>query len=209
MPRFNGQCSQDMFVLAALLKKHGGTFLEIGSNDPIHINNTFLLESEFDWKGVMVEYEEKYLPSYIEKRKNSHYIMKDATKIDYVNELEKANMPTSIDYLQIDLEVNNRSTLDTLILLDNTVFDTYTFATVTFEHDIYRGNYFNTQQISRDIFHKRGYVCVFKDVCSEGVPFEDWYVHPSLVDMEHIQTFKSESQRNEFRDIQAKLLTYF
>jgi hypothetical protein len=43
---------------------------------------------------------------------------------------------------------------------------------------------------SRKIFEKRGYVCVFKDVkCSREYqnPFEDWWVHPDLVDMDHIE----------------------
>jgi hypothetical protein len=208
MPSFNSQCAQDLFVLATLNKKQGGTFLEIGSNDPVTINNTFVLESEFGWGGVMVEYDQSYLQSYIAKRPKSHYVMQDATKIDYIAELRKADMPTSIDYLQIDLDVDNRSTIDTLIRLDETVFDTYTFATVTFEHDVYRGNYFNTQKISREIFAKRGYVCVFKDVDGGGGPFEDWYVHPTLVDMSRVETFKSASERNHLRDIKAKLSTY-
>jgi hypothetical protein len=31
-------------------------------------------------------------------------------------------------------------------------------------HDIYRGNYFDTQSISREIFKDRGYQLVFPDV---------------------------------------------
>jgi hypothetical protein len=208
MPVFNSQCAQDLFVVVALRKKQGGTFLEIGSNDPIKINNTFVLESEFGWKGVMVEFDPSFLPSYVEKRKKSHHVIQDATKIDYLNEFQKANMPSSIDYLQIDLEVENKSTLDTLIRLDQTVFDTHTFATVTFEHDIYRGNYFETRKISREIFAKRGYVCVFKNVAHEGSMFEDWYVHPSLVDMDHINTFKSDKERNDLADIKTTLSAY-
>jgi len=208
MTSFNSQCGQDLFIVTALKKKRSGTFLEIGSHDPIRINNTFLLETTFGWRGVMVEYDQSYLQSYIAKRPNSHHVMQDATQVDYIAEFQKANMPTSIDYLQIDLDVDNRSTLDTLIRLDQTIFDTYTFATVTFEHDVYRGNYFDTRKISREIFAKRGYVCVFQDVDGGGGPFEDWYVHPSLVDMTHVQTFKSDSERNYIGDIKAKLSTY-
>ena len=90
-----------------------------------------------------------------------------------------------MDYLQIDLDVNNRSTRNVVELLDRDIFDKYTFAAVTFEHDIYTGDYFNTRQISRDIFKKRGYTLVFSDVSVfwEGSykAFEDWYIHPSLV----------------------------
>ena len=102
-------------------------------------------------------------------------------------------MPKHMDYLQIDLEVKNRSTLDCLQLLDKTVFDEYTFATVTFEHDIYVGNFYDTRILSRKIFEKRGYVRVFSDVIHKAnVVFEDWYVHPSLVDMTFIEKIKSD-----------------
>jgi hypothetical protein len=205
---FNSQSSQDLFILACLKNKRNGTFLEIGSNDPVSINNTYLLESEFGWKGIMVEYNENFLESYKKLRPNSFYIIKDATKIDYLTELKNRNFTQSLDYLQIDLEVDNKSTIDTLILLDETVFDTYKFAVVTFEHDIYRGDYFETHRISREIFNKRGYVCVFKNVENEGNAFEDWYVHPSLVDMNHINKFISLNDRNCNIDIRKTLETF-
>ena len=36
------------------------------------------------------------------------------------------------------------------------------------------------------IFKRKGYQRVFSDVSNEGNPYEDWYVHPELVDMKHI-----------------------
>ena len=39
-----GQAQQDKFVLNVLNEKKNGYFLEIGSNHPININNTYLLE---------------------------------------------------------------------------------------------------------------------------------------------------------------------
>jgi len=181
-----GQSHQDKFVLNILREKINGYFLEIGSNDPIEINNTYLLETQYGWKGIMVEYNDSFLNSYKLHRPNSIHIINDATKIDYKNIFEINNMPLSFDYLQIDLEVNNGSTIRTLEKLDNEVFDTYKFATVTFEHDIYASNFDNTRLKSRDIFKKRGYVCVFEDVCNHGLPYEDWYVHPDLVDMNYV-----------------------
>ena len=53
---FNGQSGQDIFVQWALQEKRGGTFLEIGSNDPIQINNSYVLEKDYGWRGIMVEY---------------------------------------------------------------------------------------------------------------------------------------------------------
>ena len=46
---FNGQAEQDKFVLMMLNKKTNGFFLEIGSSDPIYVNNTFVLENSYNW----------------------------------------------------------------------------------------------------------------------------------------------------------------
>jgi FkbM family methyltransferase len=120
----------------------------------------------------------------------------------------------NIDYLQIDLEVNNKSTLDVLNVFDSSIFDKYKFATVTFEHDIYTGDWFNTRNISREIFKKNGYILVFPDVIvyhGNGYgPFEDWYVHPELVDMNFINKIKKEQSlfHEDIRKIILNKLKY-
>ena len=181
-----GQAQQDKFVVNILKGKKNGYFLEIGSNHPININNSYLLETKYDWKGIMVEYDSNFLPLYKKYRPNSIHIINDATEVDYKKVFEENNMPLLFDYLQIDLEANNGSTIKTLQKLDNEIFDTYKFATVTFEHDIYHTNFDNTRIKSRDIFKKRGYICVFEDINMDNNPYEDWYVHPDLVDMNYV-----------------------
>jgi hypothetical protein len=202
--QYNGQVGQDKFVLSVLKNKKNGYFVEIGSNDPIKINNTYIMEKDFGWRGIMVEYDVKWLVEYQTHRPNSIYCLTDATKIDYVQLFKNNNVPKNIDYLQIDLDVCNRSTLDTLELFDKTIFDNYKFATVTFEHDIYDGDRFNTRLASRDIFAKRGYVLVFPDVKNGPSPFEDWYVHPDLVDMNYINKIKT-TESLEYNSIMALL----
>ncbi len=192
------QASQDKFVLSVLKNKLNGTFLEIGSNHPIAGNNTYLLESEFGWRGVLIEFDPAFEPLYSSLRQNSIYQINDARFVDYESILE--NFPTDMDYLQIDLDVDNKSTIDTLELLDKTVFYKTRFATVTFEHDIYRGNYFNTREKSREIFKKHGYELVFPDVSvvfqGQDCVFEDWYVHPDLVDMQMMNAVRSDTSMN-------------
>ena len=145
------QASQDVFVTNVLQHKKDGYFVEIGTNHPILGNNTYLLEKEYNFKGLLVEYEKVFESGYKEHRPNSIYIIDDARKFNYKKVLDDNNFPKNIDYLQIDLDADNKSTLDTLLLLNNTVFDSYKFATITFEHDIYRGNFFDTREISRKI----------------------------------------------------------
>jgi hypothetical protein len=156
----------------------------------------------YAWKGIMIEYSDKWLNEYIANRPNSVHIIKDATQIDYKNLFEINNCPNNIDYLQIDLEPTNGSTLATLEKLDNEVMDIYKFAVVTFEHDIYRTNAYNTREKSRLIFKKRGYIPVFEDVNNEGkYVYEDWYIHPDLVNMDYIKNLKNKNYKN-YKSIQ-------
>jgi hypothetical protein len=187
-PIFYGQAEQDKFVLNMTNFKRDGYFLEIGSNHPISINNTYKLEKEYNWKGIMVEYNPKFLASYKEHRPNSFHIIQNAIVVDYKKALEDNHFPTNMDYLQVDLEANNGSTLHTLFNLDRNVLPHYKFATVTFEHDIYYTNYMNTREVSRQIFDKYGYVRMFADIhnIEPQYVYEDWYVHPELVDMEKV-----------------------
>jgi len=193
---FYGQSEQDKYILNVLKFKTNGYFLEIGSNHPININNTYILESQYNWKGIMVEYENTFLSLYKIMRPNSIHLIEDATQINYKNIFEYNNVPFVIDYLQIDLEVSNGSTIKTLQKLDEEIFDKYAFATITFEHDIYCSNFANTREKSREIFKNKGYYCVFQDISNGGNPYEDWYVHPSFVDMNYIKYLQDKNIMN-------------
>jgi FkbM family methyltransferase len=46
---------QDIFVLSELNMKQEGFFVEFGATNGIDLSNTFLLEEEFDWKGILAE----------------------------------------------------------------------------------------------------------------------------------------------------------
>ena len=49
------QISQDIFVISQLKGMKSGFFIEFGATDGISLSNTFLLEKNFDWKGILVE----------------------------------------------------------------------------------------------------------------------------------------------------------
>lgn len=204
-PIYNGQSQQDKFVVSVLGHKTNGFFLEIGSNHPIYINNSYVLEKELKWHGIMIEYDHIWLPQYVENRPNSTHIIQDATQINYKTLLQEVNAPKTIDYLQIDLDIENRSTLTTLEILDATVMDEYTFAVVTFEHDLYRDDTdYNTRGKSREIFARRGYVLLFPDVQHEAHPYEDWYVHSSLIDPNRIKMLQTDASL-EYTEIMSRI----
>ena len=50
------QAGQDFWVYGeAFNEKRCGYYLDIGAHDGIHINNTFLLESKYNWSGICIE----------------------------------------------------------------------------------------------------------------------------------------------------------
>jgi FkbM family methyltransferase len=49
------QILQDIFVLAVLDSKKHGYFVEAGASDGLDCSNTFLLEKNFGWNGLLIE----------------------------------------------------------------------------------------------------------------------------------------------------------
>ena len=137
--KFNGQAEQDKFVCNILKNKINGFFVEVGSNHPININNTYVLEDSLSWKGLMFEWaQERFEELYKKHRLNSNYVFGDAQHHDYYEIFENHEAPKSIDYLQLDIEPPEK-TLNVLKNLDSKVMDEYKFAVVTFEHDYCHG----------------------------------------------------------------------
>jgi hypothetical protein len=51
----NAQLEQDVFVLAETGFKRGGVFVEAGVTDGVTKSNTYVLEKQFGWTGIVVE----------------------------------------------------------------------------------------------------------------------------------------------------------
>lgn len=49
------QLRQDLFVLAQLDFKQGGFFVEFGATDGHELSNSYLLEKQFGWRGILAE----------------------------------------------------------------------------------------------------------------------------------------------------------
>lgn len=179
----HAQAQQDTLVVLLTRGKKNGWYVEVGSNHPVDGNNSYVLEKTYGWRGLMVEMDPQFLPLYRQLRPLATHVIGDACRLDYAKLL--SGFPAHIDYLQLDLDVENRSTLSVLELLDATVFDRHKFGVVTFEHDIYRGDFFDTRARSREIFAARGYVMLFSDVRVFNLggwqAFEDWHAHPDVV----------------------------
>ena len=201
MPIFSGiehhsQIGQDIFVIWALDFKENGFFVDIGAHDPVYINNTYLLETDYNWSGALIESVSDWVDGYPDKR-GCNFLCADARNVDYRVKFKEWGFPKDIDYLSLDLDPPPV----TLECLKKLPLDEYRFAVVTYEHDIYRSEYnkswLKCREESREIFKSHGYDLICPDVTWNDHmedPFEDWYVHPALVNMERINKIRTDKK---------------
>lgn len=169
---------QDMFVLTILNGKRNGTYLEIGAGNAFYGNNTALLEKDFDWKGIAFDICEEFVNAHNNERKNT-CLLKNALTTNYELLLEGMDFPKNIDYLQLDCDPPEV----TYKILLNMPFETHKFAVITYEHDYYCDETKSFQEKSRKYLESYGYVRVVNNISPDtNRPYEDWWVHPELVD---------------------------
>lgn len=182
---------QDMFVLTILNGKENGTYLEIGSADPFYGNNTALLEQNYNWKGTSLDISEEFVNNFSEKRKNK-VLLCDALEVDYCEIVNDITDTGVIDYLQIDCDPPEV----TFNILKKIPFDKYKFAVITFEHDFYCDQSESIKYNSREYLISMGYQLVVSNVsANDWRDYEDWWVHPDLVDMKIVNLIKDTSDR--------------
>lgn len=184
------QCMQDIFV-SSLINKVSGTYVEIGSHDPIINNNTNLLEKVYYWNGVSIDIDKSIVEKFNSTRRNKA-IVADATKVDYKELFSINNLPYNIDYLQVDCEPAST----TFEILKRIPFDEYKFGIITFEHDYYKQDS-NVRDESRKFLEERGYELLIADVAHNCLQsFEDWWIHPEIV-----TKYISREKLNSIKDV--------
>ena len=62
------QLGQDLFVLDYFKNAKGLYFVDVGANDGITLSNTYLLEKDFEWKGVCIEPDPEVYKKLVENR---------------------------------------------------------------------------------------------------------------------------------------------
>ena len=55
LKKSKAQLRQDLFVLSEIGYKNDGYFVEFGATNGVELSNTYLLEKEFHWKGILAE----------------------------------------------------------------------------------------------------------------------------------------------------------
>jgi hypothetical protein len=173
--------NEESFVLDILKKKKGGHYVELGAAHYSNGNNTYLLEKEYDWKGVSFEIVDSMREEFNLNRKNP--CMGDALSFNYIKYFEENNFPKQIDFLQLDIDAgydfagrpvgNSHWTLQGLVAVP---LNTYRFTVISFEHDA--NMYWKNQSIrdaQREILDSFGYSLVRRSI------HEDWWVDPNII----------------------------
>lgn len=171
------QVYQDLFVLSMVGGKKNGTYLEVGSGDAILGSNSKLLE-EWGWNGIGLEWDQNLVLTHAKHRKNV-VLKQDALNTNYTGLCSKLAIEGVIDYLQLDCEPSAA----TYKILTMIPFDQFKFRVITYEHDHYVDVSGEYRRLSRDFLKSKGYVLVVNDAAPDDkATFEDWWVHPELVE---------------------------
>ena len=169
------QARQDVFVQIVSRLHPYKSYIEIGAAKPVESNNTFALEKS-GWVGISVELDRAYAEEWASLRSNP-LLVANALELDYSEVIASLGVGTNLGYLQIDIDPAENS----LAALKMIPFDTYKFATITFEHDYYQDRA-GVRETARRFLTSKGYVLAVSDVeWAPGKNFEDWFVHPDLL----------------------------
>ena len=166
------QAGQDCLVSELINNTDKHYFVDIGCWVPDFLNNTMLLE-EAGWAGISLDITN--LSQEWEVR-NTPFINADALQTNYTELFEKYNLPSEIDYLNIDIEGNGTR----FQVLANIMDTGYEFKVITIEHDSYRGYEKSEAQPQRLLLEGMGYVLLCKNVKLSGNAFEDWWINPKF-----------------------------
>lgn len=166
------QAQQDLFVWS-LLPKRDGSFLDIGSHDPMYINNTYELERSKGWRGFLFDVDAKWIKP-TQMNRLSPFVYADMTNFDWTTFIQTYKLSGKrFDYMSFDIDHAS------LPALRRFPFNEISFSVATVEHDSYRFGQGVADEM-REIFAKNGYEILCRDVMLDE-PYEDWYVHPSLL----------------------------
>jgi hypothetical protein len=191
------QAQQDLFVWNILQNKTDGLFLDIGSHDPVYINNTYELEQKKGWRGYLFDIDRKWAAP-TAARRASPFVCADLTTFDWTSFIHSKGISGKrFDYMSFDIDRAS------LLAVRRFPFNEISFSIATVEHDSYRfGEAVATEM--RELFGRNGYDILCKDVKLNGIPYEDWYVHTSLLEQTpEIERFRCEGL--EYSEILKKL----
>lgn len=202
LDKSKSQIRQDIFVLGELGFKRDGFFVEFGATNGLDLSNTYLLEKEFDWRGILAE-PARVWHKELKKNRNAvvdfECVWKETGQTLDFNEVDDAGLSTISDFSSRDLHsearkkghtysVNTISLEDLLNRYDAPHrIDYLSIDTEGSEYDILKNynfdayrisvitcehNFTNNRQKIYDLLTSKGYKRKYEDLSE----FDDWYV---------------------------------
>jgi FkbM family methyltransferase len=105
------QLRQDLFVLSELAFKRNGYFVEFGATNGVDLSNTYLMEKEFGWTGILAEPARCWhvdLKNNRNARIEMQCVWKDSNSVLNFNEVNAAEYSTIDTYSDSDLHKKTR-----------------------------------------------------------------------------------------------------
>jgi FkbM family methyltransferase len=119
------QIFQDLFVLNELGFKRNGYFVDIGASDGKTLSNTFLLEKDYSWKGILVE-PNKYWHQFLERNRTSiistfALYSSSNLEMEFINSIypELSHIQTTANQINVNREMFSESYLVKTISLED------------------------------------------------------------------------------------------
>jgi hypothetical protein len=170
----NSQSYQDIFALKTCTNK---TYIEIGGNDPIKGNNSYLLEKN-DFQGFSIEFDQKWQKRWHKSDRQNKIYWDDALTFDYTTAANENNLSKQIGYLSCDIEPPT----NTFAALKKIIEQGFEFECITFEHDEYNFPNTNFNHLATEFLLANGYKIavynVYFNISSQH--FETWYVRNNI-----------------------------
>ena len=171
------EAGQDIFALNLIGKN--GTYLEVGGFKPKLDSNTYILESQNNWRGITIEFKKELqsLWSSCKERKNRIYF-EDALKFDYKTALEENNLPLHLNYLSCDIDPRDK----TFEALKKILKEGLSFDFISFEHDDYTSDE-SYHKLASEYLIPKGYKIAVNNIYPKNKKnkiFETWFVNSKI-----------------------------
>ena len=202
LPNSKSQLGQDLFALSRLGFKRNGFFVEFGATNGINLSNSYLLETKFNWNGILAE-PAKYWHNELRKNRkvniDTDCVWVETGKELLFNEVDDAKLSTIDQFSKNDQYGNLREkrkqykvktiSLNDLLnkysapeLMDYLSIDTegseleilksFNFDKYKFKVITCEHNHNDNREKLYNLLSQNGYKRKFTEISK----FEDWYV---------------------------------
>lgn len=200
------QIGQDIFAISLLSGRKHGYFVEFGATDGIGLSNTYMLEKNFSWGGILAEPGKNWHKELMANRgceidlrcisdesgKQIVFYESDSPELSTISGLEKSD--SNIRKLKDSYSVETVSLNDLLLhhnapkVIDFLSIDTegselsilenFNFENYKFAIIVCEHNFTQNRKKIFNLLTAKGY----KRVWHEFTQFDDWYILPELID---------------------------